>query len=144
MKSERDYTSQESKSPFYTCLPFTSLHLSLQSLSLRASLPAMTFQECLALVLPFNSFNFWTSSDAQGRGADIKEREQERDERRTAGVLSIFGSMECRRRRGRSGGELCGDFDRPVEGRGRSEGAGAIRCRTGGGTLAEAARCGRS
>lgn len=133
---------------YETCLhaglPFRSRHLSLQSFSLRAGLPAMAFQECLALVFSFNSRTFAISSDAQGRGADILEGERERDGRRAAGVLSIFVSVERRRRRGPSRGEPSGDFERPVEGRGRSEGAGAIRCRTGGGTLAEATRCGRS
>ena len=47
----------ESAVNFYTGLPFTSFHLSLQSFSLRASLPAMTRQEFLALALFFKSFN---------------------------------------------------------------------------------------
>ena len=106
--------------------------LSLQSSALRANLPAMVFQEYLALRSSFNARSFWVSSEPQGLGADILEGEWERE------------MPVPRRRGGAAGGERIGDFERPVEGSGRSEGSGAARCRTGGGTLAEAARCGRS
>ena len=53
--------------------------------------------------------------------------------------------MDRRRwREGVSGGDQSGDLDKAEGGIGTSTASGAAKCRTGGGTLAVATRCGRS
>ena len=106
---------------YYDQDPFLIWVFVFTSVSFHPSLPAMTFQESFAVVLPLRSFKRLRSTSVQGRGEVIGDRE--REGRRSAGSFSVPGLAGRRCRRVGSGGERSGDLDgmAMVEGIGRSE-----------------------